>query len=91
VIVSRAGGLAEIVADGVTGLVVPTADAAAITDAVIRLYGDASLRQMLVTRARASALARFTAEAGVARLQAFYDKLATSGRLAARRAREVAA
>jgi len=90
-IVSRAGGLAEIVEDGVTGLVVPTADPVAIADAVIRVHGDAALRELLVERARASALARFTAEAGVARLQAFYDRLATFGRLATRRGREVTA
>jgi glycosyltransferase involved in cell wall biosynthesis len=84
VIVTRAGGLAEIVEDGVTGLVVPTADPVAIAAAVIRLYGDASLRQRLVERARASAFARFTAEAGVARLQEFYNKLAAQAPLATR-------
>jgi glycosyltransferase involved in cell wall biosynthesis len=90
-IVSSAGGLAEIVEDGVTGLVVPTEDPPAIAASVVRLYKDAALRQSLVERARASALARFTATAGVAQLQAFYTTVAAQSALRATMSSEAVA
>ena len=44
-IVSRSGGLPDIVEDGVTGLVVPEEDAAALAAGIGRLLGDAALRR----------------------------------------------
>jgi glycosyltransferase involved in cell wall biosynthesis len=43
-IVSRHGGLPDVVGDGQTGLLVPEADAPALAAAIMRLVGDAALR-----------------------------------------------
>jgi len=45
VVVSDAGGLPEVVADGVTGLVVPRDDPVALTEALEQLVDDADLRR----------------------------------------------
>jgi glycosyltransferase involved in cell wall biosynthesis len=47
VVVSDAGGLPEVVADGETGLVVPVGDVPALAQALARLLGDAELRRRL--------------------------------------------
>lgn len=47
VISTAAGGVAEVVRDGVNGLVVPTGDAAALSDAIRRYLDDADLRERL--------------------------------------------
>ncbi len=47
VIVTNTGGLPEIVDDGVSGLVVPPKDPAAVAEAVIRLLKDDALRESM--------------------------------------------
>jgi D-inositol-3-phosphate glycosyltransferase len=47
VIASAVGGLAETVADGATGVLVPPRDTAAIRDAIERLVGDPAERQAM--------------------------------------------
>jgi glycosyltransferase involved in cell wall biosynthesis len=54
VVVSSAGGLAEYVEDGVTGLVVPPGDVAALATAVLRVTRDAELRGRLEERVAAA-------------------------------------
>lgn len=44
VVVSDAGGLPEVVVDGVTGIIVPTEDPYAASDAILKLILDRSLR-----------------------------------------------
>lgn len=53
VVVTRAGGLPEVVEDGVTGLVVPKEDAAAAAAALERLLRDAGLRRAMGAAGRA--------------------------------------
>lgn len=53
VVVSDAGGLAEVVRDGETGLVVPCEDVPALQGALIRLVLDAALRDRLGRAGRA--------------------------------------
>nr|WP_281287146.1 glycosyltransferase [Actinotalea subterranea] len=60
VVASRAQGLAEVVHDGRTGLLVAPGDATALAGAVRRLLDDAGLRQGLADAARTEALARFS-------------------------------
>jgi len=55
VVASRAGGLPDIVADGVNGLLVPPGDANALADAIVRVLSDAELQQKLAAGARKSA------------------------------------
>jgi glycosyltransferase involved in cell wall biosynthesis len=52
VVVSRTGGLAEIVTDGVNGLLVPVEDPAAIAAAIMRICADQALRQQLIVAGR---------------------------------------
>ena len=52
VIATSAGGVAEVVQDGVNGLLVPVGDAAALAAAVDRYFEDGALRKRL--RANAS-------------------------------------
>lgn len=59
VIGTDAGGVPEIVEDGVTGLLVRPRDANALADALERLAGDAPLRRRLAAAGKASADARF--------------------------------
>ncbi|HVA31699.1 MAG TPA: glycosyltransferase family 4 protein [Gaiellaceae bacterium] len=47
VIATRVGGVAEVVRDGENGLLVPAADADALTDAVRRFFSDDALRARL--------------------------------------------
>lgn len=60
VIATAVGGIPEIVEDGVSGLLVPPGDTAALQNALVRLLSDAPLRQRLVENARAR-LAEFSA------------------------------
>ncbi|MFT3664752.1 glycosyltransferase [Piscinibacter sp.] len=53
VVVSDAGGLPEVVRDGVTGLVVPRNDSAALSAALARLVADAELRARMGKAGRA--------------------------------------
>lgn len=51
-VVTAVGGVPELVSDGVTGLVVPPGDAAALTRGLLRLLGDPRLAQRLGAAAR---------------------------------------
>jgi glycosyltransferase involved in cell wall biosynthesis len=54
--------VAEVVDDGVTGLLVPPEQAAAIAQAVLRLLEDGALRIRMGAAGRVAALERFDAE-----------------------------
>jgi glycogen(starch) synthase len=56
----RVGGVADVVDDGVTGLLVDPDDPEALTAAVVRLVNEPSLRRRMGDAARATALTRFT-------------------------------
>jgi glycosyltransferase involved in cell wall biosynthesis len=60
VVASRVGGLAEVVQDGVTGVLVPPADSAALRDRLEWLLGDAARARHMGEAARALVLERFT-------------------------------
>lgn len=72
VIVSAVGGLPEIVADGETGLVVPSADAEALADAIVALAGDLPHATAMGLAGRERALAEFTPERCAARIEELY-------------------
>jgi glycosyltransferase involved in cell wall biosynthesis len=57
---TRTGGLPELIEDGVSGLIVPPADAAALADGLCRLLRDAGLRDRMGRAARARCLDRFS-------------------------------
>jgi glycosyltransferase involved in cell wall biosynthesis len=59
VVASRVGGLAELVVDGETGILVPPGDEAALAQALGRLVDDRELRRTLGTAGRARAESSF--------------------------------
>ena len=60
-VASRVGGLAEVVVDGESGLLVAPGDPAALADAVAALAADPILRRRLAEAGRARVLAHYTA------------------------------
>ncbi len=74
VIASRVGGLAEIVLDGETGLLVPPGDSAALAGAVERLLADPALAATYGNNGRARST-NFTAAAVVPRIEALYARV----------------
>jgi len=74
VIASAVGGLPEIVADGETGLVVPSADAEALAEAIVELAGDLPRAADMGRAGRERALAEFTPERCVERVEALYER-----------------
>ena len=76
VVASAVGGLADAVEDGVTGLVVPPRDPAALRAAIERLLADRALRDRLGATARKSARADFSWNAATqATIAAYRDAL----------------
>jgi len=75
VIATDAGGLADVVTHGATGLVVPEADPRAIADAVLRLHADPAAARHLAESGRSSALARFSRDASADAFSCLYERL----------------
>jgi glycosyltransferase involved in cell wall biosynthesis len=69
VVGSDSAGIAEAVAHGQTGLVVPPGDAPALADALARLAADPAQRQTMALAGRARAIAEFSAPAQSRRLE----------------------
>jgi len=76
VIASSAGGLTEVVQEGVTGRVVPPGDAPALANALAACLGHRGESLALARRAREVALERFTFDAQIERTLAVYRRLA---------------
>jgi glycosyltransferase involved in cell wall biosynthesis len=79
VIASRAGGIVDMVVDGVTGLLVPPGDVEALHQSMLRLIGDPDLRQRMGEAGQDRA-ASFGADAVLPRFEALYQQLVTAGR-----------
>jgi glycosyltransferase involved in cell wall biosynthesis len=71
-IVSRVGGLPEIVVDGETGVVVPPEDDRALADAIVALAGDPDRVRAYGSAARSRALASFSESAAAEGIDAVY-------------------
>jgi glycosyltransferase involved in cell wall biosynthesis len=67
------GGATDVVADGVTGFLVPFGDEAALTDRLGRLTSSSTLRQQFGEAGRARVLERFTQEAMLMRYASLYE------------------
>lgn len=74
------GGSGEIVADGVTGLVVPPRAPAALAEAIIRILGDDGLARALGGAARARAEQHFVVERQAERTLAIYEQILDGAR-----------
>jgi glycosyltransferase involved in cell wall biosynthesis len=75
IVATTAGGIPEIVEDGVNGLLVPPRDAQALADALLRTLADADLRRRLADAGFARVNQRFTVERMVAATAAAYQRI----------------
>lgn len=78
VIASRAGGLAHLVEDGVTGLHVPPGDVQALAERMAYLLADAVHRQELGAQARRQAETYSWTQIGTSMLEIYAEELARS-------------
>ena len=82
-IVSRVGGLPEIVADGETGVVVPPEDPETLAAAIVALARDPGRVRSFGSAARARALGSFSEGAAADGIDAVYRNLASTRSTAA--------
>jgi glycosyltransferase involved in cell wall biosynthesis len=74
-VVTDSGGSPELVADGVSGFVVPVKDSKALADAIERLYRDPELRKRLGRSARERIATDFRNEDTVTQTIELYESL----------------
>jgi glycosyltransferase involved in cell wall biosynthesis len=74
-VAARAGGVAEVIEDGVTGRLVEFGDVPGLAQAIRALLTDRALAARLAARGRAKALADYTWERVVGRVVAVYHEL----------------
>jgi glycosyltransferase involved in cell wall biosynthesis len=75
IVATRAGGIPEAVADGVTGRVVEPRDPRALADALVAVLTDDEARAAYGAAGRARFLERFTAERMVEGTLAAYERI----------------
>jgi len=71
-------GCREVLEDGVTGLLVPPGDAAALADALLRVVGDLPLRASLSAHAHETSR-RYDVRACVEKMEALYEEVLAEG------------
>jgi glycosyltransferase involved in cell wall biosynthesis len=60
IVASRVGGIPEVVEDGVTGILVPPADSAALSEALLRLLKDPERRKKMGRNGRERVIKLFS-------------------------------
>ena len=78
VVTSNAGGLPEVVRDGVDGLLVPVGDVAGLADAALRILGDPGLHAAMSASARERAVVEFDTPLVVGRYETLYREVAAA-------------
>jgi glycosyltransferase involved in cell wall biosynthesis len=76
IIASRVGGLAEVIQDESTGLLIPPQDVGALAQAICRLYRDPAFRAQLGNQARRLHQAKYSLEMMTERYLSVYCELA---------------
>jgi len=79
VVATDVGGNAEAVADGISGFLVPSDDAAGMAAAILQLLSDPSRRRAMGMAGRKLVAEKFTSEAMMSRITAVYAKLLSAG------------
>jgi glycosyltransferase involved in cell wall biosynthesis len=79
----RVGGLAEVVADGSTGLLVPPRDVEALRAAIRHVLGDDGARAQMAQAARRRAVEEFSLELHARRFVELYETILSRGASAA--------
>lgn len=80
VVTTPVGSIAEAVNDGVTGLLVPPKDAAALAGAIRRLFADAALSGRLGAAARSAAVERFDLDAMLDGMETVFHRVIGHGK-----------
>ena len=80
VVATRVGGLPEVVEDGITGLLVPPADPAALARAVVEIWGDPRRGDRMGHASRRRVEDRFDVRRMVGQYEAMYREVARGGR-----------
>jgi glycosyltransferase involved in cell wall biosynthesis len=78
VVASRVGGIPEVIEDGVTGLLAPPRDAAALAAHAVTLARDAGMRRAIAAAGPPIAAQRFSLEAMGVAILSLYDTLLAS-------------
>ena len=73
VVATRVGGLPEVIEDGITGLLVPPADAEALADAIRRLIENRPFREGIGSSASTRMAQRFTPEEMAGAYEGFFQ------------------
>lgn len=81
VVATNVGGIPEMIEDGVSGLLVPPHDPAALAEAIVRLLTDHSLADLIARRGHDIAHERFSIEFMVRAVEDLYDEAARTVRL----------
>jgi glycosyltransferase involved in cell wall biosynthesis len=79
VVATPAGGVGDAVVDGISGILVPPANAAALAAALRTLAADAALRRRLGEAGRHAVATQFRQEIVIEKLSALYESLARRG------------
>jgi glycosyltransferase involved in cell wall biosynthesis len=74
-VATTAGAFPEVIEDGVTGLLVPPADAPALADAIAHLMGDAALRRRMGEAGRTRIEEHFTWRQTALKTAALYEEV----------------
>jgi glycosyltransferase involved in cell wall biosynthesis len=78
-IASRVGGNAELIEDGVTGLLVPSEDSAALSDALLALLRDPGLARRMAQNGHEFTIRNFSFERLVREVDELYSELLRGG------------
>jgi len=75
VVASNIHGIPDVVEDGVTGILVPPKDVAALSQAILRLLGDGDKRRRMGRAGRDMVAGRYSWADNVRQMEALYDEL----------------
>ncbi|MGI6657059.1 MAG: glycosyltransferase [Desulfobulbus sp.] len=75
VVATRVGGIPEAIRDGVDGLLVPSGNAQALADAILRYVGDAALRRQIGSSGRQRVASLYSREAICSRYETIFREL----------------
>ncbi len=79
IVATKVGAVADLLEDGVHGLVIPPRDVSALTGALARLFSEDRLARALGEAARERVRQRYSREAMVRRFEEFYEAIASRG------------
>jgi glycosyltransferase involved in cell wall biosynthesis len=77
VVATRVGGVADVVVDGETGILVPPRNPNALSDAIVKLLKDENMRRRMGEAGQARVDPAFGAEAMVRKIESVYEELIT--------------